>query len=91
MSGVYIVGWPLEVNPEMDEHAAALGLGHWSCIDRFSNGCWLRRDGRFVERSFDRRGYDSELREIDQAVPLVIPQWYTEAARPVTPSEAPLP
>ena len=65
--------WPMGVQPEMDRHAAAQKLGHWSCVDPGGNGIWQRIDG--LQVSYAGRGvgtYMDELRSFDAANPMSI-------------------
>jgi hypothetical protein len=63
--------WPLGVNPEMDRHAAAAGLPHWSCVSPKSNEAWVRRDGELHIAKFTMtEGYPAELKKFDVVFPI---------------------
>lgn len=60
--------WPLNVNPEMDLHAASHGLSHWSCVSVNSNERWMRKDGleySAFQKGYSPGGYPEELWKID--------------------------
>ena len=60
------LGWPLNINKEMDDHAIRHGLAHWNCTSKTSNVYWIRRDGLVHAVTFkENGGYPAELRKID--------------------------
>lgn len=59
------LGWPLNINKEMDNHAFISGLAHWSCTSKKSNIHWVRRDGFVHAITFADGDYPTELRKID--------------------------
>jgi hypothetical protein len=65
--------WPLNVNPEMDRHAAMHGLPHWSCVSTKGNEWWIRKDGAQHEAFASghyKGGYPEELRAFDVQSPM---------------------
>lgn len=64
--------WPLNVNPEMDAHAARLGLSHWSCVSTKANNWWIRADGQQFEAFLtgSRNTYMEELEAFDLRNPM---------------------
>ena len=66
--------WPLGVNKSMDDHAAGMGLPHWSCVSPKSNKWWVRSDGHQCEPFYrtipSMRGYVDVLKEYDEDHPI---------------------
>lgn len=61
--------WPLGINENMDRHAAASGMAHWSCTDPKGNLYWIRKDG-VVHVFRGNGGYADEIRAMDSSTPM---------------------